>query len=141
MLYFNLDHELFLNGVSRVIYGNVWNCINIDAQFDFNDFRVNFDMDVIKWIDDENADCIIDKVNVSAWVFEHSIVEVDVNVYGHDMDYGELNPDFIKTIDCNRPTENSVLYKLITETVKKAAGIAAYEVTQGITTEWALEGF
>ena len=109
MLYFTLDHELFLNGVSRVVYDNVWNCINLDPRFDFNDFRINFDMDVVKWVEDEQADCIIDKVNVSAWVFERSIVEVDVNVYGHDVDYGKLNPEFDKTIDCNRPIEQSVL--------------------------------
>ena len=141
MLYFILDHELFLNGVSRVIYGNVWNCIELDPRFNFNDFRVNFDMDVVKWIDDEQSDCIVDKVNVSAWVFGGALWEVDVSVYGHDIDYGELNPDFVKTIDCNRPIEQSVLYSMITEVVKKSAGIAAFEVTNNITQEWSLDGF
>ena len=141
MLYFTLDHELYVNGISRVVYGNTWNRINLDPEFDFNDFRVNFNMNVVKWIDAENADCIIDNVNVSAWVFKRSIVEVDISTYGHDIDYGDLDPDFIKTVDCNKPIENTVLYKMITEIVKKAAGIAAFEVTQGITQDWALEGF
>jgi len=141
MLYFTLDHELFLNGVSRVVYDNVWNCIELDPRFDFDDFHVDFDMDVIKWIDEEKADCIIDKVNVSAWVFKRAIIEVDASVYGHDTDYGELNPDFVKTIDCNRPIENTALYQMISEIVKKSAGIAVFEAVQGITKEWSLDGF
>ena len=141
MLYFTLDHELFINGVSRVVYDNVWNCITVDPRFDFNDFRINFDMDVIAWIDEEQADCIIDKVSVSAWVFEHNLIEVGVSVYGHDVDYGVLNPDFIKTVDCHRTVENTILYKMIVEIVKQAAGIAAFEVTQGITQEWSFDGF
>ena len=141
MLYFTLDHELFLNGVSRVVYDNVWNCIELDPRFDFNDFHVDFDMDVIKWVDEEQSDCIIDKVNVSAWVFERALIEVDASVYGHDVEYGELVPDFAKTIDCNRPIEQTALYSMITEIVKKSAGIAAFEVTQGITREWSLDGF
>lgn len=141
MLYFTLDHELFINGITRVVYDNVWNCINLDPRFDFDDFRINFDMDVVKWVEDEQADCIVDKVNVSAWVYKRALVEVDASVYGHDIDYGELNPEFDKTIDCNRPIEQSVLYSMITEVVKKAAGIAVFEVTNNITTEWSLEGF
>lgn len=141
MLYFALDHDLSINSVSSIRYDNVWNCIKIDPQFDFNDFRVNFDMDVIAWIDEEKADCIIDRVNVSAWAFERDIVEVDISVYGHDVDYGVLNPDFVKTVDCRRAIENTVLYRMVSEIVKKAAGIAAYEVTQGITYDWSLEGF
>lgn len=141
MLYFNLDHELSINGVSPVKYDDVWNCITLDPKFDFNDFRVNFDMDVIKWVDEEQSDCIVDKVNVSAWVFERDIIEVDISVYSHDVDYGDLNPDFVKTVDCRRAIENTVLYRMVTEIVKKAAGIAAYEVTQGITYDWSLERF
>lgn len=141
MLYFTLDHELSINGVSRVIYDNVWKKIELDPRFDFDDFRVNFDMDVIKWVEDENAPCIVDRVNVSAWVFEHSLIEVDVNVYGHDMEYGELIPNFDKAISCRRPIENTVLYRMIVEVVKKSAGIAAFEVTQNITQEWSLDGF
>jgi len=141
MLYFTLDHELFLNGVSRVVYDNVWNHIELNPRFDFGDFRVNFDLDVVAWIDAEQSNCIIDKVNVSAWVYEHSIIEVDVNVYGHDVEFGKLNPDFSKAIDCNRPIDNTVLYRMIVEIVKKSAGIAAFEVTHNITNEWSLEGF
>ena len=141
MLYLTLDHELYLDGVSRVIYDNVWNSIKLNPRFDFNDFRVNFDMDVIKWVDEENANCIVDKVSVSAWVFGHALVEVDVDVYGHDNDYGDFNPDFTKAIDCNRPIDETMLYKMIMEVVKKSAGIAAFEVTQGITKEWCFEGF
>lgn len=141
MLYFALDHELYLNAVSRVVYDNVWNCIELKPNFDFDDFTVDFDMDVIKWVDDELSDCMVDKVNVSAWVYKRSLVVVDVSVYGHDVEYGELNPEFAKTVDCNRLIEETVLYRMITEIVKKAAGIAAFEVTQGITKEWSLEGF
>lgn len=141
MLYFILDHELYVNAVSRVIYNNVWNCIELQPTFDFDDFRIDFDMDVIKWVDEEESDCIVDKVNVSAWVFERALTEVDVSVYGHDTEYGELDPEFAKTVDCNRPIESTVLYRMITEIVKKAAGIAAFEVTQGITQEWSLDGF
>ena len=141
MLYFTLDHELFLNGVSRVVYDNVWNCISLDPRFDFDDFRINFDMDVVKWVEDEQADCIVDKVNVSAWVFGRVLWSVDISVYGHDNYYGELDPDFAKAIDCNRPIEQTMLYSMVTEAVKKAAGIAAFEVTNNITQEWSLDGF
>ena len=141
MLYFTLDHDLRVNGVSRVVYDNAYNRIALDPRFDFDDFRINFEMDVIKWIDEEESDCIIDKVNVSAWVFHKAIISVDVDVYGHDVEFGELDPDFSKAIDCNRTIENTVLYQMIAEIVKKSAGIAAYEVTKNITNEWSLEGF
>lgn len=141
MLYFTLDHDLSINGASRVVYGNAYNCIELDPRFDFDDFRINFDMDVIKWIDDEESDCIIDKVNVSTWVFHKSIINVDVDVYGHDVDYGELDPDFSKVIDCNRTIENTIFYQMVIEIVKKSAGIAAYEVARGITDEWSYNGF
>ena len=141
MLYFTLDHDLSINGVSRIVYGNAHNRIELDPRFDFDDFRINFNMDVTKWIDEEESDCIIDKVNVSAWVFHKTIINVDVDVYGHDVEYGELDPDFSKVIDCNRTIDSTILYKMVTEIVKKSASIAAYEVTKNITDEWSVEGF